>query len=281
MFCIYVPYTGISQRRWMCNINIFGNWVLPLSISVWDLGLFKRHTFMEMLPIASLFAFCLPFQVYCAQQRQTSVYHLPATMVPHVLTIWVTMCACVPKDQYGTWAKTVMSCMMPVSWHHAPTVPASLGLTSSPATAQMASQGSTAPRMWMNVRATLAKASSPIVSMESMAIPATAPLDLEERPAKIMWPLAQRRHARMVALVWTSLTLGTDVSVLLGTRGGSVRWTLMNANLSLVRMEPSVKTGLTPTSVSVCLDFKATTVTWTSTSVPRDPVKTMAHVWMT
>lgn len=130
--------------------------------------------------------FCLPFQVYCAQQQQTSVYHLPATMVPHVLTIWVNMYVCVPKDQCGTRAKTAMSCMMPVSWHRAPTAPASLGQASSPATAQTASQALTAPRMSMNVRATLAKASSPIVSMESMATPATAPLDREERPAKIM-----------------------------------------------------------------------------------------------
>lgn len=54
----------------------------------------------------------------------------------------------------------------------------------------------------------------------------------------------------------------------------------MNAILSLVRMEPSVKMGLMPISVSVYLDFKATTVTWTLMSVPPDPVKTMAHVWM-
>lgn len=35
-----------------------------------------------------------------------------------------------------------------------------------------------------------------------------------------------------------------------------------------------------PISVSVYLDIKATTVTWTLTSVLLDPVKTMAHVWM-
>lgn len=84
----------------------------------------------------------------------------------------------------------------------------------------------------------------------------------------------------MVAPVWTSLTSGTGASVLLGTRGATVRRTLMNAYLNPVRMEPSVKMALIPTSVSVCLDFKATTVTWTSMSVPHDPVKTMALVWM-
>lgn len=238
----------------------------------------KRWTVMKKCIVNC--HFCLPFQAYFAQQQQTSVYHLPATTVRHVSTTWGTTCACAPKGRCGTWAKTAMSCMMPVSWHRAPTVPASLALTSSPATVRTASRASTAPRTWMNVRATPAQASAPIASMESMAIPATAPLDWEERTARIMWPFVQRKHARMVAPVWTSLTLGTNASVLPDIRGGTVRRTLMNASLSLVRMEPSVKTGWTPTSVSACLAFKATTVIWTSTSVPPDPVKTMAHVWM-
>lgn len=170
--------------------------------------------------------------------------------------------------------------MTPVSRHLAPIVPARLAQTSSPASARTASQGSTVLRMSMNVRATPAKVSGPIVSTESMAIPATALWDWEGRTVRIMSPLVQKHHARMLAPVWTSLTLGMAASVLLGTKGGTVRKTLMNASLSPVRMEPSAKTGLMPTSVSACLDFKATTATWTSMSVPPDPVKTMAHVRM-
>lgn len=136
---------------------------LPYHLTLGFMVVRMKYFDGKMSPIASFFAFSFPFQVYCAQRQQTNVYHLRAAMVPHVLTIWVTMCACAPKGQFGTWAKTVMSCMMPVSWHHAQTAPASLGLTISPATAQMALQGPTALRMWMNVKAILAKASGPIV----------------------------------------------------------------------------------------------------------------------
>lgn len=139
--------------------------ILPLShhLSLGFMVVRMKHFDGKMSPIALLFAFCVPFQVYCAQRQQTNVYHLPAAMVPRVLTIWATMCACAPKGQFGTWAKTAMSCMMPVSWRHAQTAPASLGLMSSPATVQMALQGPTVLRMWMNVKAILVKASSPIV----------------------------------------------------------------------------------------------------------------------
>lgn len=86
------------------------------------------------------------FQVFYAQQQPTSVCRLPAAMVPHVWTTWETTCACVPKVRCGTWAKTAMSFMMLVFWDRATTVPASSGPTSSPATAQMASLASIAPR---------------------------------------------------------------------------------------------------------------------------------------
>lgn len=76
--------------------------------------------------------------------------------------------------------------MMPVSWHHVATVLASLGLLGSSATVQMDSQGTTVLRMWMNVRATLAKVSTRIVLIESMAIPATVHRGLEERLVRIM-----------------------------------------------------------------------------------------------
>lgn len=54
----------------------------------------------------------------------------------------------------------------------------------------------------------------------------------------------------------------------------------MNASQNLVRMEPFAETVLMATSASVCLDFRAITVIWTSMNVLPVPVRTTAHAWM-
>lgn len=102
------------------------------------------------------------------------------------MTLRVVMCVCAPKNPCGTWVDTVRCCLMPVFWLLAATVPACLGQTSSPATAQMASQDSTVTRMSMNARATPAMVLGPSVPMLSMGTHATVPLDWEGRTAKIM-----------------------------------------------------------------------------------------------
>lgn len=58
----------------------------------------------------------------------------------------------------------------------------------------------------------------------------------------------------------------------------------MNVSPTLVKMGPSAKTASTGTSVFACPGSKATTVTWTSTSVPPDPARTTGRVltrWIT
>lgn len=70
------------------------------------------------------------------------------------------------------------------------------------------------------------------------------------------------------------------MNVPLVTGGQTVRRILMSAGRIPVRTEPSVKMESMATSASVSLDFKVTTVTWTSMSVHLSLVKTMARVWM-
>lgn len=76
--------------------------------------------------------------------------------------------------------------MTPASMQLAATAQANLELASTPASARMVSQGSTAPRVLMNVGVTPARVISPTVSMESTAIRATVRLVLVVSTARIM-----------------------------------------------------------------------------------------------
>lgn len=143
----------------------------------------------------------ISFQVCCAQQQLTSVCHLRVATVPRVLTIWMTTCACALKDQFGSWARTVKSCWMPASLHHAPTAPAFLGLINFPATVQMVSRVLTALSIWMNVRVTHVMASGHFASTGPRDTPVTVPLDSEDKPAWKMSPHAQKGSVSMVAFV--------------------------------------------------------------------------------
>lgn len=115
----------------------------------------------------------------------------------------------------------------------------------------------------MSVKATLAKVSSHTVSTESMPTHATVPMDLEANTVNQTSPLAQRKHATIAEPVETFLTLDIIVSAMPDTKGPTVKRTSTNASLHPVKMAPSVKMASMPTSVSVCLDFRASTVTWT------------------
>lgn len=148
-FSLSVP--AVSEQTWSWNPGLFGCWTL-LEI---------RHSKQQS---GSNRRACLLLQVCCAQQQLTTVYHLRAGMAPRVWTTWTTTCACALKDQCGSWAGTVRSCLTPASLHRAPTAPVSPGPTSSPATAQMVSPVSTAPRTWTSVRGSHVRACAHFVS---------------------------------------------------------------------------------------------------------------------